>query len=127
MKAKVIRRQQRLRGLIVLCLLGLFTVLISVGLSGCTEVGNTSQTERNKFVGTWYKSNYLVMQLNADGICTYLAQSGTWEVTDGKLHLELSSGYAPIFTYAFSDSDLTIKLTSTLDGSTAVYTKRGEP
>lgn len=56
----------------------------------------------------------------------YPFYSGTWDVKDGQLVLELPSGYNPAFTYAFSDSDLTIKLTSILDGSTVVYTKRGE-
>ena len=104
----------------------ILTILISVGLSGCNEGSNTLSPEKEKFVGTWYKSNYLVMDLFSDGTCSYLAQSGTWDVKDGKLALELSSGYNPTFTYDFSDSNLTLKLTSTLDGSTAVYTKRGE-
>jgi hypothetical protein len=108
-----------------LVIIGILAILVSVELSGCNEVNNTPSFEKNKFVGTWYKSNYLVMDLNSDGTCSYLAQSGTWDVNDGKLLLELSSGYNPSFNYAFSDNDLTLKLTSTLDGSTAVYTKRG--
>ena len=120
-------KQQRLAGMILLCLVGIFTLFLIVGLSGCTEVPNTPLSEKNKFVGTWYKSNYLTMQLNADGTCTYLAQSGTWEVQDKHLHLKLSSGYSPSFTYAFSDNDLTLKLTLVADGTTAVFTKRGEP
>jgi len=101
-------------------------ILICVGMSGCNDISSTHTAEKQKFVGTWYKSNYLVMDLFADGTCSYLGQTGTWDVKDGKLYLTLSSGYNPTYTYAFSDSDLTLKLTLTLDGSTAVYTKRGE-
>jgi hypothetical protein len=106
-------------------IIGILTILVSVELSGCNEVNNTLSPDKIKFVGTWYKSNYLVMNLVSDGTCSYLTESGTWDIKDGKLVLDLSSGYNPSFNYAFSDSDLTIKLTSTLDGSTAVYTKRG--
>lgn len=105
-------------------ILGIVAILISVGLSGCTEV-NTLSPQENKFVGPWYKSNILVMEFHSDGTCLYLAQSGRWEINEGKLLLELSSGYNPSFKYTFSDSDLTLKLTSTLDGSITVYTKRG--
>ena len=108
-----------------LIFIGILVIVVSVGLSGCNEANNGLNPEKNKFVGTWYKSNYIVMKLNLDGTCSYLAQSGTWEVKEGKLLLTLSSGYNPSFHYIFSDSDLTLKLTSTLDGSTAVYTKRG--
>jgi hypothetical protein len=108
-----------------LVIIGILAILVSVELSGCNEVNNTPSFEKNKFVGTWYKSNYLVMDVHSDGTCTYLGQSGTWEVKDGTLTFDLSSGYKPSFTYVFSDSDLTLKLTSTLDGSTVVYTKRG--
>jgi len=112
-----------------LIVIGTAVLLLVVGLSGCNEISNTinpeKNTEKNKFIGTWYKSNYLIMDLLSDGTCSYLAQSGKWDVTNGKLILDLSSGYNPSFNYAFSDSDLTLKLTSTLDGSTVVYTKRG--
>lgn len=109
-----------------LIIIAIVTILVTLGLSGCNEGNNTPSPEKNKFVGMWYKSNYLVMDINSDGTCTYLGQYGTWDVKDSKLVFELSPGYNPTFTYAFSDSDLTIKLTSTLDGSTTVYTKRGE-
>jgi uncharacterized protein YceK len=109
-----------------LVIIGIVAILVTVGLSGCNEVSNTLSPEKNKFIGTWYKSNYLVMDLFSDGTCSYLAQSGTWDVKDDKLVLVLSSGYNPTFNYSFSDSDLTLRLTSTLDGSTTVYTKRGE-
>ncbi len=102
-------------------------ILISIELSGCNEVSNTLTAEKKKFIGTWYKSNYLIMDLFSNGTCSYLGQTGTWDVKDRELILKLSSGYNPIFTYAFSDNDLTLKLTLTLDGSTTVYTKRGEP
>jgi hypothetical protein len=106
-----------------LIIIGIIVLLIAVGLSGCNEVNQSN--DKSKFIGTWYKSNDLVINLLSDGTCSYLEQSGAWDVKDGKLVLELSSGYNPSFNYAFSDSDLTLKLTSTLDGSTVVYTKRG--
>lgn len=108
-----------------LALIAALSILVCSGVSGCNEVNTTTNPEKNKFIGTWYKSNYLVMDVHSDGTCTYLGQSGTWEVKDGTLTFDLSSGYKPSFTYVFSDSDLTLKLTSTLDGSTVVYTKRG--
>lgn len=107
-------------------LIGILVILISGFLSGCTDQGNTQNTEKDKFVGTWYKSNYLVLDLHLDGTCSYLGETGTWDITEDILTLMLSSGYTPTFTYAFSDSNLTLKLTSTLDDSTTVYTKRGE-
>ena len=106
-----------------LIIIGIIVLLIAVGLSGCNEVNQSN--DKSKFIGTWYKSNNLVMNLLSDGTCSYLAQSGTLDVKDGKLVLELSSGYNPSFNYTFSDSDLTLKITSTLDGLTVVYTKRG--
>ena len=106
-------------------MVGIVVILLIVSFSGCTQDNNSLDKEKNKFVGIWYKTNYLVMDLNLDGTCSYLEQSGTWDLKDGKLVLELSSGLNFSFNYAFSDSDLTLKLTSTLDGSTTVYTKRG--
>jgi hypothetical protein len=108
-----------------LALIAALSILVCSELSGCNEMNNMTNPEKNKFIGTWYKSNYLVMDLHPDGTCSYLAQSGTWDVKDGTLTFDLSSDYKPSFTYTFSDSDLTLKLTSTLDGSTVVYTKRG--
>lgn len=108
-----------------LAIIGFLFILLCGGFSGCTEVNPTGTPEKNKFIGTWYKSNTVVLELHADGTCSYVAESGTWDVTDDTLDLVLASGYTPSFTYAFSDSDLTLKLTSTLDGSTVVFTKRG--
>lgn len=109
-----------------LVVFAILAILSNVGLCGCNDITTTSTAEKQKFIGTWYKSNYLVMDLFSDGTCSYLGETGTWDVKDGKIILKLSSGYTPTFTYSFSDSDLTLKLTSILDGSTAVYTKRGE-
>jgi len=93
-------------------LIGILTIFIGVGLSGCEEVNNLLNIERNKFIGTWFNSTrveYIADQYNSkntspntsifghynyfnttmaffsNGTVSRGIESGTWELKDGKL------------------------------------------
>jgi len=98
-----------------------------VSLSGCEQVNNTVNPEKNKFVGTWQNTTLgLVTTLNifSDGTCTLLSLSGTWAVKDGRFVMEFAdSSLSSTYTYVFSNNDRTLSLTSQY-GLTTNYTKQ---
>jgi len=109
-----------------LVIIGIVTILVSIGLSGCNEVSNTLNPEKNKFVGTW-KMSELTINLFSDGTCSFMSWSGTWDLKDGKLVLDLPSANNPTtatYNYQFSNNDTTLTLTSPGETQGWVLTKQ---
>ena len=98
--------------------------MLTVGLSGCStqnnnenQDNNTISPEKSKFVGTWKNNtSYLTLDLFSDGTCTMWGNTGTWDLKDGKLVINLRSAGVP-FTYTyifvFFNNDNTLKLIPT--------------
>jgi len=98
--------------------IGMILLLVTVGLSGC--FGDDEDNDDDRFVGTWESDTGfgLSMVLFSDGSCSYAGASGTWEIKDGKLSIELQGGVVSyVFDFYFSDgnSKLYLKLQGTDD------------
>ena len=109
-----------------LVIVGIVAVLISVGLSGCNENSNTSNTEKNRFIGTWHSSTGYpsILKFFKDGKCTY-GYNGTWELIDGKLFINLTNILLETtYDYTFSSNDKTLTLTYIENNVTEVWTKQ---
>ena len=84
-----------------LLIFGSISILICVGLSACTtqnsnenQEDNTLSPEKNRFVGTWKNaSSHLTLDVLSDGTCSMWGNTGTWDVTDGKLVINLIMFY----------------------------------
>jgi hypothetical protein len=106
-----------------LVIIGIVALLVCVGLSGCTQISNTLNPEKQKFIGTW-KTPFMggpyniTMDFLSDGTYTdSLMYSGTWDLKDGKLVITTQIG-SSTHHYSFSNNDRTL----TLDGTN--YTKQ---
>ena len=114
-----------------LVIIGIVVILITIGLSGCTEVSNTLNPEKNRFVGTWQnttvlKSN-LTIYLFSDGTCTFIISSGTWDLKDGMLIIESSSSLGTnilAYNYSFSNNNRTLTLINPVLNQTVVWMKQ---
>ena len=112
-----------------LVIIGIVAILVSVGLSGCEDINKNINPEKSKFVGTWINSTspFTTINLFSDGTCSYSSYSGTWDLKDGKLVIDLMSATVPFtltYYYIFSDNDKTLSLTSMSGGLSQVYTKQ---
>lgn len=109
MEAKVMKKQLVITVIVV--------ILVSVGLTGCSEVSNTINPEKNKFVGTWKNTtSFLTLDLLSDGTCSMWSYTGAWELKDGKLVIDITSVGIPItytYIYIFFNNDNTLRLIPT--------------
>ena len=89
--------------------IGIILLFIVVGLSGCTDDIGTNRPE--EFVGTW-KGDYNEITFFKDGECSMTGASGTWEVKEGKLVIELGQEIRIVYSYVFSDNNQQLELTT---------------
>ena len=54
-----------------LVIIRIIALLVCVGLSGCNEVSNTIDPEKNKFIGTWKSDNSTTIEGLEDTILFY--------------------------------------------------------
>jgi hypothetical protein len=106
-----------------LIIIGILALLVSVGLSGCSQISNPLNSEKNKFVGTW-KVNEATNIFFSDGTCTFSGVSGTWEIKDGLLVITIISEMPSVFSFVFSNNDRTLTLNPVGGGKTIVWTKQ---
>jgi hypothetical protein len=111
-----------------LVILGIVALLVSVEFSGCNQVSNTINPEKNKFVGTWQNTTLdltTTINLFSDGTCSYMGLPGTWDVRDGKLVMDFTdSGFTWTYNYVFSNNDRALSLTFTAGGLSQIFTKQ---
>ena len=110
-----------------LVIIGIVAILFTVELSGCNQVSNTLIPEKSKFVGRWTSSDNVNLDLFSDGTCAFTIMSGTWDLKDGKLVLDLPSSTMPYtlaYNYQFSDNDRTLSLIDKASGTSAIFTKQ---
>jgi hypothetical protein len=107
-----------------LVIIGIFAILVCIGLSGCNQINNTLDPEKSKFVGTWQNSTSMVIDLFSDGKCTFLSINGTWDLKEGKLVLVLSTGRTITYNYLFSNNNRTLALIDLEYGTTFNVTKQ---
>jgi len=114
-----------------LIILSIGVFLIFTTFSGCNQLSNTLETERNKFIGTWKTSSEVpsinwTMTLFLDGTCTGAVTGNTWELKNGKLVFIVTNQGGTVvgaYNYIFSDNT-TLTLSDVNTGSSKVYTKQ---
>ena len=114
-----------------LVILGIFAILVSVGLSGCNEITNTVNPEKNKFLGTWKviklnnsTTNGEVFTFFSDGTVSITGLSGTWGFKDGKLVMEIGDLFHWVYSFSFSNNDRTLIWTDMGNTNTLELTKQ---
>jgi hypothetical protein len=109
-----------------LLIIGIIILLFCVGFSGCNQVSNTLNTDKNKFIGTWQNttnSSTTIIDLFSDGDCSYIGLSGTWDLKNGLLVIETITGHNVTYMYTFSNHDETLLLTSSPGVPSGVFNK----
>jgi hypothetical protein len=116
-----------------LVIIGIVVILVCIGFTGCDENNNTTNDEKNKFIGTWQNTTQevtLTMNLFSDGNCSLYGVNGTWDLRDGKFIFVLLSDTGPLtytYNYVFSNNDRTLSISPTIyvaQPSTQVFTKQ---
>ena len=111
-------------------IIGIATILVCVGLSGCNEVSNTSNTEKNKFIGTWHGTvpafgiDENTIKFFSNNTLTINTLSGTWDIEDNKLVLTFNDGGLLEYSYLFSNNDRTLTITDIDTKVTSILTKQ---
>jgi len=114
-----------------LLIFGIVALLVTVEFSGCTEVRDPLNTEKNKFVGNWklVGSDDVTLIFYSNGTNVYSVNEtdttvkGTWEINDGTFTNTLY-GFPRTFTYSFSDNDKTLTLIGLDGGEVTVFEKQ---
>jgi len=113
----------------LLIIIGIVALLVCIGLSGCNEIINTVNPEKNKFVGTWKDlgtttGGTIVFFSDGTFSMSILGTSGTWDIKDGKLVFVLDQNFQLVNSYAFSNGDRTLALTPIGGTASEVFTKQ---
>jgi len=107
-------------------IIGIVSLLIFVGFSGC--LGNDSDNELNKFVGTWLHGTLQTggtIIFSSDGNCNYKNDLGIWEIKGGKLVINLTERNIILtFNYVFRENNKILELTNLEDGHVDDYKKQ---
>ena len=104
-----------------LVLLGIAIMLVAMGLSGCEQIGTS--TEEDEFVGTW-KSEHASLIFYFNGTCSINTSLGTYSIKDERLVIVLDTvGGSTVltFTYEFDDDSDTLTLTDIVTGRVEKY------
>jgi ABC-type Fe3+-hydroxamate transport system substrate-binding protein len=112
-----------------LVIIGIVALLVAVGLSGCNQVSNTLNPEKNKFVGTWTFTdmfgNPVTLNFFSDGTFAFPLANGNYDIKNGKLVLTYSEGTVIVWDYIFSNYDKTVTIYSPGPTETSqVWTKQ---
>jgi len=94
-----------------LIIVGIIVLLISIGLSGCTNSDNGG--ENSKFVGTWkdYPGLGNSFTFLSDGTGLWAGDQMLWEIKNGKLEINPEASETNMtYDYSFSDDYLTLYL-----------------
>ena len=114
-----------------LIILSIGVFLIFTTFSGCNQLSNTLETERNKFIGTWKTSSEVpsinwTMTLFSDGTCSGAVTGDTWALKEGKLVFIATTQDGTVVGeyYYFFPNNTTLTLTDVNTGGSKVYSKQ---
>ena len=108
---------------------GIAILFIVVGLSGCFDNDN-SNSELNKFVGTWKHGtipNGPTIRFSSSGECFYIRDNAEWEIKNGKLVVDFTDVEGDVtltFDYEFLDDNQVLILTDVETGQIDDYKKQ---
>jgi len=95
-----------------LIIIGITVLLITVGLSGCTNSDNGG--ENSEFIGTWkdypgYSNSFTFL---SDGTGLWAGDEMLWEIKDDKLEINTEASETNMtYIYTFSDNYQILTLT----------------
>jgi hypothetical protein len=119
-----LRKRKKMKKQIVI--LGIIFLIIFTGLSGC--IGNESNSEKDKFLGTWYQgsvSSKLLLIFYSNGDCNFLGDQATWEIKNKNLIVNFTNIQNElIFDYVFLDDGNILELTEVASGIISDYRKQ---
>lgn len=101
-----------------LVIIGIFSLMVTVGLSGCNEDSNTLKPEINKFVGHWVdeSNSNNIIDFFSNGTCKFINNLvSTWNLTNGTLMVTFPNSTRAVsqpFSYVFSNNDKTLTITN---------------
>ena len=117
-----------------LVIFGIITLLITVGLNGCTENNNgSSKTNEEKILGKWTgtssdSAQTITFNFYANGSCFLTVNEksewATYTMTDQNLTTKQINTVTTTFDYFFSDNDNTLTLTVVGTESKIVFTRQ---
>jgi hypothetical protein len=118
-------------------ILGILTLFFSVGFSGCDQISNLFLSDEGRMIGTWdsdgiwvdiptvfvFSSNGTFQSIIDFAEFKYTSE-GTWQISDGKLTLEIVDLIPTTkYTYQFSNDANTLTLT-TLNGNASYILRK---
>jgi len=114
-----------------LVIIGIITLLVTVGLSGCNNKTNSLISDKDKLVGTWSATRNNVtgaMTFFSDGTVNITTMgghaSGTYDFKDDKLVYTASTGKLMTYDYSFSSDGKELTLRKLGDNYDVIYTKQ---
>lgn len=89
-------------------------IVIPSGKRSESEISNTLNPEKNKFVGTWREGNATFIFFSDRTGSLPEGVSTTWDIKDGKLVITTSNQLSTYtYSYSFSNNDKNLTLSST--------------
>src|SRR4030042_6635153 len=111
-----------------LIVIGILTLLVSVGLSGCNNNSKPLTTEELKFVGTWRNAeltNYTMAIFSNYTFTSSWKLYGVWNLQEGQFTLDyIVPDQSYTYTYAFSNDNRTLTLVLASENVTYVYLRQ---
>jgi hypothetical protein len=122
-----------------LVIIGITTLLVCAGLSGCNQISNLFLNDEEKLVGTWntegiwmdlpsvieFSSNNTFRIEVKFGAINFSLSNGKWTIKEGILTMEMTDAI-PLtnYTYQFSDDSRTFKITDIASNDSYVLRKQ---
>ena len=107
-------------------IISIVVLFIFLGISGC--FGNDSDSELNKFVGTWIHgtmSSGRPIIFSSNGNCDYLGDPAKWEIKNEKLIVDFTDIQNTLtFDYEFLEDNQVLILTEIATGQVDDYRKQ---
>lgn len=115
-----------------LAALGILTLLLSIGLCGCTQENNPA-SDKLKFVGTWRSAltEYSDWQTifyedwTVESIRNDTRIKGLWVLNNGTITIQMDDDEVPFtYTYSFTDNNKRLTLVFENTGESSVFIKQ---
>ncbi len=122
-----------------LVIIGIITLLVCAGLSGCNQISNLFLKNEEKLVGTWntegiwmdlpsvieFSSNNTFRIEVKFGAINFSLSNGKWDMNDRILSMEMADAIPPTnYTYQFSEDSRTLTITDTVSSDSYVLKKQ---
>ena len=112
-----------------LVIIGIVTILVCVGLSGCSTQNNDEDkvSDHDRFIGTWLvKQTDSIFSFYSDGTYTAGQVRGTWEINNELFVMTSPVLTEPtqVYTYQFLSGGSSVILTHVETGTEVILIKQ---